>query len=159
MNISAPFLCQFFSENMLKVLEYSELIFGNETEAVAFATMKGWKDAADSNDIKTIAKKIAQIPFSGPKGHKGRTVVITQGADPVVVVEGADAEPVTFSVPKLAAESIVDTNGAGDAFVGGYLAQLVRGADMEKRVKCGSWAAQVIIQRSGCTFPDKMEFQ
>ena len=50
---------------------------------------------------------------------------------------------------------IVDTNGAGDAFVGGFLAQLAKNKSIEDCVKCGIWAATEIIQRSGCTFPEK----
>jgi adenosine kinase len=53
------------------------------------------------------------------------------------------------------APQIVDTNGAGDAFVGGFLAQLSKKKSIEECVKCGNWAATEIIQRSGCTFPDK----
>ena len=46
-----------------------------------------------------------------------RTVVITQGCDPVIVVVGtAVAEYPVNILPK---DKIVDTNGAGDAFVGG----------------------------------------
>jgi len=44
---------------------------------------------------------------------------------------------------------------AGDAFVGGFLAQLVLGKTIEECVKGGNYAANVIIQRSGCTFPEK----
>ncbi len=160
MNLSAPFLSEFFADNLNKVLEFTELLFGNEQEAVAFAKMKGWTEEEKSKDVAAIAKKVArECKFSGREGSKGRTVVFTQGADEVVVVEGKEAEPKKFAVPKLAADKIVDTNGAGDAFVGGYLAQLALGADLETRVRCGNWAAQVIIQRSGCTFPEKMEFQ
>lgn len=37
MNLSAPFLCQFFKDPMLQVLPYVDILFGNETEAAAFA--------------------------------------------------------------------------------------------------------------------------
>ncbi len=64
-----------------------------------------------------------------------------------------------YDVLKLEQEKIVDTNGAGDAFVGGFLAQYVRGEPIKKCVDCGIWSAALIIQRSGCTFPEKMEYQ
>ncbi len=162
MNLSAPFLCEVppFFESMLSVMEFSELVFGNELESVAFAKAKGWKEEAEKKDLEAIAKKMASdVPFSGPGGHRGRTVVITHGEKPVVVVQGRGSEPETFPVPGLPEDKVVDTNGAGDAFVGGYLAQLALGADLETRVRCGVWAASVIIQRSGCTFPEKMEFK
>lgn len=150
MNLSAPFLPQFFSEPMLKVMALSGLVFGNETEAAAFAEKQGY----ETKDVAEIARKIAEIPF---KGQGSRTVVITQGADPVVVVENGQTK--LFPVDKLSSSQIVDTNGAGDAFVGGYLAQLALGADTETSVRCGNYAAKEIIQRSGCTFPETMSFK
>nr|XP_023025282.1 adenosine kinase [Leptinotarsa decemlineata] len=51
-----------------------------------------------------------------------------------------------------------DTNGAGDAFVGGFLSQYIQELNLETCVKCGMWAASQIIQRSGCTFEGKPSF-
>ncbi len=64
-----------------------------------------------------------------------------------------------FPAERLPAERIVDTNGAGDAFVGGFLAQHVQGAPLDQAVRCGIWAATHIIQRSGCTLPEIMDFK
>ncbi|GFZ11386.1 adenosine kinase 2 [Actinidia rufa] len=47
-----------------------------------------------------------------------------EGADPVVVAE--DGKVKLFPVILLPKEKLVDTNGAGDAFVGGFLSQLVQ---------------------------------
>jgi adenosine kinase len=47
---------------------------------------------------------------------------------------------------------------AGDAFVGGFLSQLVCGKSIEECVRAGNYAANVIIQRSGCTFPATPDF-
>ena len=53
----------------------------------------------------------------------------------------------------IAKEKLVDTNGAGDAFVGGFLSQLVAGKDVPECVRAGAYAANVVIQQSGCAFP------
>ena len=55
-------------------------------------------------------------------------------------------------VPK---EKLVDTNGAGDAFVGGFLAKIVLGEGIADAVKAGNYAANAVIQRSGATCPDE----
>ncbi len=60
-----------------------------------------------------------------------------------------------IKVPK---EKLVDTNGAGDAFVGGFLSQIVLGKDLAQAVKAGNYAANVVIQRSGATYPDKCDW-
>jgi len=150
-NLSAPFLCQFFKDQMSSVLPFTDIVFGNETEAAAFSE----SFALGTKDVKEIAKRIAMMPKEN--GSRSRMVVITQGADPVVVVsEGVTTE---FPVKSLTAEQIVDTNGAGDAFVGGFLSQYVLKKPLAVSVECGVWAATQIIQRSGCSMPEKMEFQ
>merc|ERR1712130_417929 len=82
---------------------------------------------------------------------------VGKGSDPVVCAENGTV--VEFPAEKLPASKIVDTNGAGDAFVGGFLAQYVLGKDLGTAVRCGIWAATHIIQRSGCTLPDVMDFK
>ena len=56
----------------------------------------------------------------------------------------------------LTKEQIKDTNGAGDAFVGGFLSQLALpdAVSDAQKVHFGHFAAGVIIQNSGCTCPD-----
>ena len=55
---------------------------------------------------------------------------------------------------ELTKEKIKDTNGAGDAFVGGFLSQLALGSPEAMCVRIGHFAAGAIIQQSGCTCPD-----
>lgn len=122
----------------------ADIVFGNESEADAFAEANGY----ETKDRKEIAKKIAALPL---EGSRSRVVVITQGSDPVLVVE--NGEVTEYPVLTLAKEKIVDTNGAGDAFVGGFLAELANGKPIKDCVACGIWAATEIIQQSGCTCP------
>ena len=37
LNLSAPFLCQFFKDKLAAVLPFTDIVFGNETEAAAYA--------------------------------------------------------------------------------------------------------------------------
>ena len=83
--------------------------------------------------------------------------VITQGAEPTVVA--VDGVVKYFPVPPLAKELLIDTNGAGDAFVGGFLSQILEGAaDLDLCCKAGNFAARTVIQRSGCTTPETCDF-
>ena len=99
--------------------------------------------------IADIALKIAQMPKAN--ATRPRLVIITQGSDPAIVVENGKVSeyPVPFVDPK----EIVDTNGAGDCFVGGFLSQLVRGKSLSESIKYGHYAASEVIKRSGCTLP------
>ena len=65
---------------------------------------------------------------------------------------GVSAQP-EFAHTKLDKKDLVDTNGAGDAFVGGFLSRLSMGADLATCVAAGNYAARQIIQVSGCKIP------
>jgi len=151
MNLSAPFLMQVppLRAVLTERMPYVDFLFGNETEALTWAETAGW----DSTDIEFIATRLSLMPRakSGP-----RTVVITQGCDDTIVcVKGVVKKYPVIELPK---EKLVDTNGAGDSYVGGFLAGLVKGLPMEACCKAGAYAASVIVQRSGCTFPAKPDY-
>merc|ERR1719330_639783 len=151
MNLSAPFIVQVppFKGVLVESLPYVDFLFGNESEALTWAETEGW----ESQDIAFIATRLSLIPSL--KTRK-RTVVITQGSLPTIVaVNGHVTEYPILVLPK---EKLVDTNGAGDSYVGGFLAGMVKGLDIEACCKAGAYAASVIVQRSGCTFPEKPDY-
>ncbi|XP_033964085.1 adenosine kinase-like isoform X2 [Pseudochaenichthys georgianus] len=151
MNLSAPFISQFFKEPLMKVMPYVDILFGNETEAATFAKELGF----ETDDIAEIAKKAQNLPKENTK--RQRMVVFTQGKDDTVATVG---EKVTrFPVLDIDQNDIVDTNGAGDAFVGGFLSSLVKEQAVEECIRAGHYSANVIIRRVGCTFPEKPDFQ
>ncbi|KAK8926162.1 Adenosine kinase 2 [Platanthera zijinensis] len=151
MNLSAPFICQFFRDAQDKVMPYVDYIFGTEAEAKIFSEVHGW----ETYDVEEIALKISALPKAS--GSRKRITVITQGRDPVVVAE--DGKVKLFPVILLPKEKLVDTNGEGDAFAGGFLSQLVQEKSTDECVRAGCYAANVIIQRSGCTYPEKPDFK
>jgi len=152
MNLSAPFICELFKQPLKETLPYIDFLFGNESEAVTFS-----KHCMDLNteDLKEIAYAISNLPKKNP--NKKRIVIITQGYLPVIVLY--NDQLTEFAVEKLEPEQICDTNGAGDAFVGGFLAQFIQKKPIEICVKCGIWAAKQIIQTSGCTFVGEPSFE
>merc|ERR1712232_1173832 len=151
LNLSAPFLMQVppFKAVLVDTMKYVDFLFCNETEAQTWAETEGW----ETSDIPFIATRLSLIP--SVKSRK-RTVVITQGADPTVVaINGFTKE---YAITPLPAEKLVDKNGAGDAYVGGFLAALSKGKDIEACCKAGAYSAGVIVQHSGCTFPAQPEY-
>uniref|UniRef100_A0A3P8T762 Adenosine kinase n=1 Tax=Amphiprion percula TaxID=161767 RepID=A0A3P8T762_AMPPE len=150
MNLSAPFISQFFKEPLMKVMPYVDILFGNETEAATFAKELGF----ETDDIAEIAKKTQNLPKENTK--RQRVVVFTQGKDDAVATVG---EKVTmFPVVDIDQNDIVDTNGAGDSFVGGFLSALVQERPLDECIRAGHYAANIIIKRVGCTFPEKPDF-
>eukprot|EP00427_Karlodinium_veneficum_P051449 CAMPEP_0169364802 /NCGR_PEP_ID=MMETSP1017-20121227/32204_1 /TAXON_ID=342587 /ORGANISM="Karlodinium micrum, Strain CCMP2283" /LENGTH=448 /DNA_ID=CAMNT_0009462549 /DNA_START=60 /DNA_END=1407 /DNA_ORIENTATION=+ len=130
MNLSAPFLMQVppFKAFITEIMPLVDYLFCNETEALTYAETEGW----DTTDIAFIATRLSLIPSS--KGAH-RTVVVTQGCDPTVVaVHGHVTQYPVIVLPK---EKLVDTNGAGDSYVGGFLAALSKGLPIVECCKAG----------------------
>lgn len=141
MNLSAIFIVDFFTDALKDALQYVDILFGNESEAEAFGKKMEMKDPS----ISDIALELSKLPkYMG----ESRTVVITQGDKPTIVVK--DGKVTEFPVPPLAPEAIVDSNGAGDSFVGGFMAALMSGKDITDCVAYGTSAASAILGVSGC---------
>jgi len=142
--------CSSFFDKLSATLPYTDILFGNEDEASALGDKLEW-----GSDIKEIARRASVLPKAN--AIRARTVVFTQGAKPTVVYVGGVFVG-EFQPLLLAKEKIVDTNGAGDSFVGGFLAALVQGHSLADSVKAGHYVAYECIQRSGCTFPEKPSY-
>ena len=142
LNLSAPFIPQFFKVQLEQVFPYCDIVIGNESEATAWAGAVG---LSNTDDIPAIAKSIAAYPKLNPS--RSRTVIITQGAESTVVVEATDPDkPKIFPVDPLKDGQIVDTNGAGDAFAGGFLGALVSGKSVDEAVLAGHKLGAMCVQ-------------
>ena len=139
---------QFFKETLDKVLPFADFVFGNESEAEAFASTNGMPGAS----IDAVALAIAALPKAN--AARARVAIITQGPKATVVAEGG----VVRHIEVAPVDKIVDVNGAGDAFVGGFLAVIARGGSVDAAVRAGQWAAAHVIQRSGCTFDASVKY-
>jgi adenosine kinase len=112
LNIFAPFIVDFFGDQLAQAMLYADFIFGNESEAAAYGAKHNLGE-----DIKKIALAVLL-----PKERRlsSRTVVFTQqGFQSTIVV--SDGKVSEYIVDHLAKELLVDTDGAGDAFVGWIL--------------------------------------
>jgi adenosine kinase len=151
MNLSAAFLTTVFKAPMMDAMSYVDILFGNEDEATAFAN----EHKFETTSISEIALKMAALQKTNSK--RARMVVITQGPKAVVVAyEGKIQE---FAVEKLDQQCLVDSNGAGDAFVGGFLSRYIQKKPLSECVAAGNWASRVILQRTGCTFPAVCDYK
>jgi len=146
LNLSAPFILQFFTAQLEKVLPYTDIVIGNESEAQEYAKaiLK-----SDTTDIAQIAKGIAAYR---KVNARPRVVVITQGPESTVVVDGANPEGKAYPVTPITSELIVDTNGAGDAFAGGFLGAYVAGKSIGECVEVGHKLGAMCVQLVGPQF-------
>ena len=145
-NLAAPFIPPVCAEGLAKVTYYADYVFGNESEAASWAAANGMEGATSAE----VATAIAKLPKAN--GARGRVVVITHGAEPTVACVNGEVREFPCDV-KLAKEAIVDQNGAGDGFVGGFLTALALGKNLDECVRCGQFAARVVLCASGCQLP------
>ena len=148
-----------------QAMPYVDILFGNESEAKAFGEKMGYpvrlsrrrqmfvlsSSALLLQDTspEAVALEIAKLPKENK--NRPRIVVITHGAEPTIVVENFNVTK--YPVPRVPPEEIVDANGAGDAFVGGFLAEIIRGRSIADAVRAGHYAARVILGVSGTVIP------
>lgn len=149
-NLSAPFVCEVFGDRLMKAMPYVDYLFGNETEARTFAK---YQLKLETENVEEIAEVLSQLPKKN--SERARVVIITQGSDPTILA--IHGQPVKeFEVKKPL--EIIDTNGAGDSFVGGFLAYLALGKTHEEAIQAGAYCAFECIQQSGCNYPPYNRF-
>jgi adenosine kinase len=156
-NLPSFYFIETFLEDIKNLFEYADIVFANFAEAIFFGKLLG----LETDDVEEICLFLSKMPKKNK--NKMRTVVITCGPDPAFVCQYDHKKNIaTFSCAyepnQVEEDNIVDTNGAGDAFAGGFLANYVRGASLDKCMKAGHWAAALIIQTRGCQIPDTCEF-
>jgi len=148
-NLCAPFLIDFFFDNLSQVLPFADVVFCNDDEAATLGKKMNW-----GTDLDVIAKNLSA--FNKVNTQRSRTVVFTQGSKATIVYK--DGNATHYPVPPVPKEEIVDTNGAGDSFVGGFLSRFIQGKSIEECVAAGHYCAAECIRRSGATYPAKSSF-
>jgi adenosine kinase len=146
LSLSAGFIPQFFKDAVAEVFPYCDYVFGNENEATTWAETQGHT----TKSIPEIAKLMAQMPKENTQ--RPRIVIVTQGTDPTVVAiskAGGEAEVKEYPVSAIEKSEINDTNGAGDAFAGGFCAGVVQEKPLEECIRMGHWLARLSLKELG----------
>jgi len=157
-NLPSFYFIETFLEDIKNLFEYADIVFANAAEAVFLGNL------LKIHDPENLSELCIHLAKLGKKNkNKKRVVVITNGPNPAYICEYDHAQHrVTYSglnlpdfVPN---EQIIDTNGAGDAFAGGFLSKYVKSKSLEECVRAGHWAAAMIIKKRGCQLPVKCEY-
>ena len=102
-----------------------------------------------TKDLAEIAKRLAGSPKANTS--KPRIVVLTQGAESTYVATSEESHK-THEVSKLSNDQIVDTNGAGDAFAGGFCGALCVGKGIDEAVAAGHRMGAMCVGQVGPQF-------
>jgi len=156
-NLSAPFICRKFTNELLRVVRQANLVIGNRKELAALYSSMEERDIVgdevketralkedkglEDKDLEDICKKIAKALFSSPL----QKLIVTGGMAPILVVSNDNVSYTEVS----RVEGVVDTTGAGDALAGGLLAALALDLDLEQGLRWGQEEAADTIKRVG----------
>lgn len=135
-NINAPYLVEEFYEIVTYMISKAKLVFGNKQEFLALGAKK------KLHTIKEIVQSILDDDNS-------KIVVVTNGSKTVEL--GYKDNLKLFNVPKV--KDIVDTTGAGDSFVAGFLSCYVQHLPLEECVAGGMEVASKVVTQIGCNLP------
>ncbi len=95
-----------------------------------------------------LASSIRAVHSCGVK-----TVIVTKAAEGAML----SAEEAVHVVPACASKTVVDPTGAGDVFIGGFLAETVQGKDPLWCACVGSGAASIVVEGLGPTLLGEKE--
>jgi len=125
-----------YTELPAETLAVCDPLVVNETEAAALG------GAFDPNDARLVALELAK---------RARSVVITLGARGAVWADQASSGV----VPAHPVTEIIDTTGAGDAFIGAMCARLAQSASLAAACELGVFAGSFAVAREGAqsSFP------
>lgn len=92
---------------------------------------------ADTGDARALATRLHQI--------SGGAVVVTLGARGAILMEAGRS----VHIDPAEATAVIDTTGAGDAFVGALAAALAEGHDVARAAHWGTIAGAIAVSRMG----------
>ena len=146
LTLSAVFMVQNHREKIMEIAQNADIIVANMEEISAFAEME--RESPKNVFTKTFQKLCP----------KERLLIVTDGGRGVYVskfdYKKGQIDYILQSFPHtLKNDEICDLNGAGDAFLGGFLSQYMKGSSLQDCCKAGNDAAFIIIKNVGCTFP------
>jgi len=139
-------------DRFIELAKCSDLIVGDLEE---FEELLGEKGLKNKDLFINLSKKLV---------NKSRLFVVTDGKRGVIVAKydykRGNMDFILKSFPsRIKDEDIVDLNGVGDAFLGGFLSQYMQGKSFEACCKAGNDVAGVIIKNVGCNFPKHIKIK
>ena len=133
--------------------EKGNVICGSLTDKRVLELVDIYKSSL--NEIKAVTGMATQkSAMKAVHDYGVETVIVTLGMRGAVL----SVEENVYRIPACKSKKVVDPTGAGDVFIGGFLAEYIRGENLLWCACVGSAAASLVVEAAGPTFfGDKAE--
>lgn len=145
-NLSAPYIVRQHTQMMLKLANRAMFVFGNRQEFEELAKAAGYEGVDD------LGYKL--LDAGDPK-----IIIVTDGATGVKLITNYVEELSPSGLPRFEdfraqrAEQLVDSTGAGDSFVAGFLHGWLEKRSVDECVRLASTVAAKVVAQVGCNLP------
>ena len=162
--LGAVFMIEFHNEKMMTIANKCDYIIGNKEEAFALIN----NDKNGKNEIikegEKDNKKIFENFHKKLEKNNNRIAVITDGSEGVICSKyNHDKNQLEFIIQcfpeQINQDEIVDLNGAGDGFLGGFISQLMNGKDLLYCSQIGNACGGVNLRNVGSSFDKYSEIK
>ncbi|XP_030765258.1 adenosine kinase-like [Sitophilus oryzae] len=142
-NLGGEYIFEVIPEEIKYMVKHSDILFGNCYEFDALKVLLNYS-SRESMAADLLQQEKLNTQYS-------KTLIITNGDQPVTCFY--ETEKIEFLPPLMKESDIKDTVGAGDAFIGGYLAGLCTSKTLQQCTRIAFYAASNILKQHGCTIP------
>lgn len=135
-NLSAPYIVDQNIDDVNYLVGKADIVFGNKDE---------FEVLAKCNQINTVIEFICSMNEN--LDGRNKIVVITDGNQPIEIYTLISNEPFkweTLDVRVVKQQDVIDTTGAGDAFVAGFFHAFLRNEPIKD---CASFGMEVAVKK------------
>ena len=146
LTLSDTYIIENYRDEINTIAHMADMIFGN------YKSIQKFIRGENESRIENLIRGIYQI-----LNNKDRLILITARNNGVFCskYDSNTQNEIHFQKypEKISPNDIVDFNGAGDAFLGGFLSQQMQNQTLENCCHCGNLTAAVVMKQLGCNFP------
>lgn len=135
-NLSAPYIVENSIDDVNYLVAQADIVFGNKDE---------FEVLAKCNQINNVIEFICSMNES--LDGRNKIIVITDGNQPIEIYTLVVNKPFkweTLDVRVVKKQDVIDTTGAGDAFVAGFFHAFLR---QERIIDCANFGMEVAVKK------------
>merc|ERR1712110_797751 len=146
-SLGSTVICQFHKQTILQLLQYVDYVFANEDQILTLARETGIKD---SDDLEKSTQAISRMPKIN--SSRRRLVICQNGESSCILAQGYNKIRYFEGTEENTAS--LDGENVFEAFVGGFLSQIIQGGSLEDGIEVGYRTASVYSANKDAMFKE-----